>query len=93
MLSLEDIDNLAALARLSVSAEEKEILRRELVSILEYVSEVQKLSGADFGAAVDAEWNVFREDGPAHLPGEYTDLLLEEAPEVEDGYIRVKKIL
>lgn len=44
MLSPKDIDNLAALARLEIPAEEKETLRKEVDSILGYVGEIQKLT-------------------------------------------------
>ena len=37
--------------------------------------------------------NVFREDKDPHLPGEFTEDLLAEAPRRQDNFVKVKKIL
>ncbi|OHA26370.1 MAG: hypothetical protein A3C06_01565 [Candidatus Taylorbacteria bacterium RIFCSPHIGHO2_02_FULL_46_13] len=93
MLKLTDIENLAALARLDIPAEEKESLRKEIDSILGYVGEVQKLSGDVVKKEAGDIKNVFREDMNPHLSGEFTEDLLAEAPRWQDNYIKVKKIL
>ncbi|HEY4499038.1 MAG TPA: Asp-tRNA(Asn)/Glu-tRNA(Gln) amidotransferase subunit GatC [Candidatus Paceibacterota bacterium] len=93
MLSPKDIDNLAALARLDIPAEEKEILRKEVDSILGYVSEVQELSGGEVKKEAGEVRNVFREDTNPHLSGEFTEDLLAEAPQRQDQFVKVKKIL
>lgn len=93
MLSPKDIDNLAELARLDIPADEKEILRKEVDSILGYVSEIQKISGGDVTKGVGEVRNVFREDKDPHLPGEFTRELLDEAPRRQGDYVKVKKIL
>ena len=97
MLSPKDIDTLAELARLEIPKEEKETLRKEVDSILGYVSEVQKLSGGlpaiRLRRTAGEVHNVFREDKDPHLPGEFTEALLDEAPRRQDTYVKVKKIL
>lgn len=93
MLEKKDIEKLADLARLEVPEDEKETLRMEVDAILGYVGEIQKLSVGEPKKEAGEVRNVFREDKDPHLPGEFTTELLEEAPEKEDGYIRVKKIL
>lgn len=93
MLEKKDIENLANLARLQIPEEEKETLRKEVDSILGFVGEIQKLTPPELVKEAGVIRNVFREDTEPHLSGEFTDALLAEAPETEDGYIRVKKIL
>lgn len=93
MLTPKDIDNLAGLARLDIPAEEKETLRKEVDSILGYVSEIQKLSGGELKKEVGEVRNVFREDNNPHLPGEFSKELLEEVPRRQDDFVKVKKIL
>ena len=93
MLKLEEIDKLAKLARLEIPAEEKETLRKEVEEILEYVGQIQKLSPKEPPKEAGIIRNIFREDKEPHQTGEFTDALLANAPEKENGYIKVKKIL
>ncbi len=93
MLTLKDIENLAALARLDIPAEEKESLRTEVDSILGYVSEIQQVSGGTTKKEAGEVRNVFREDKNPHLPGEFSAELLAAAPRRQDDYVKVKKIL
>jgi aspartyl/glutamyl-tRNA(Asn/Gln) amidotransferase C subunit len=93
MLTPKDIDNLAALARLDIPVEEKEGLRKDVDSVLGYVSEIQKLSGGALKKEAGDVKNVFREDANPHLSGEFSEDLLAEAPRRKDNYIKVKKIL
>ena len=93
MLEIKDIDKLADLARLEIPAAEKETLRREVDSILGYVGEIQKLAGGKVEKEAGVIRNVLRPDTNPHLSGEFTDALIAEAPQKQDGYIKVKKIL
>ncbi len=93
MLSIEEIEKLAKLARLEIPADEKETLRKEVDEILEYVGQIQKLSPKEPPKEAGFVHNVFRDDKEPHQSGEFTDALLANAPEKENGYIKVKKIL
>ena len=93
MLKFEEINKLAKLARLEIPAEEREILRKEVDEILEYVGQIQKLSPKEPAKEVGLVHNVFREDKKPHQTGEFTDNLLANAPGKESGYVKVKKIL
>lgn len=86
---------LATLARIDISVEEAENLSHEFESILGYVSEVKSVSTNDneLGAEDYTLKNVWREDENPHEPGLYTEKILNEAPEKEGDYIKVKKIL
>lgn len=94
MISREDIEKLASLSRVEVSAEEKEKLGADIESILGYVSEIQHVVGtAETAALTSAVRTVMREDGDPHETGFYTKAILKEAPARDGNYIRVKKIL
>lgn len=96
MLKREDINKLAELARINVPDAEKEVLAKDLDSVLGYVSEIKELTSkgdipeADYGFLVNIN---LREDDEPHEAGVYTEDILNEAPETEDGFIKVRKIL
>ncbi len=97
MLTPNDIDNLASLARLGLSEEEKGSLLKEMGDILGYIGEIQKRSGdskkEEKAVEVSTVRNVFREDKNPHLSGEYTEVLIQSAPRRQDDFVKVKKIL
>lgn len=93
VMEIRDIEKLAELARLEIPEEEKETLRAEVDSILEFVGQIKKLTPPELVKEAGAVRNVFREDTDPHPSGKFTEALLAEAPATEDGYLRVKKIL
>jgi aspartyl-tRNA(Asn)/glutamyl-tRNA(Gln) amidotransferase subunit C len=88
----EDIDKLAKLSRLSLTDDEKEKLASEFDSILGYVSEIEKVSVGGRVLEAGALRNVMREDGEPHESGLYTKAILDDAPDTEDGYLKVKQV-
>lgn len=93
MITKEEIQKLADLARISLSENEKESLRKDIDGILDYVGQIKEIS-AEVGEAWEpAVRNVMREDVVTNKPGEYKKSLVEAAPSYENGYIKVKKIL
>lgn len=99
LVSIEGIEKLAALSRIALTHEQKEKMRSEFDSILEYVATIQKVSATSGGSArsIIAAINVMREDAPPaggpHESGVFTEMLLSAAPQREGDYLRVKKIL
>lgn len=95
-ISDKDIEKLGDLARIKLSETEKKGLKADIGSILDYVSEIQEVSSdrqRDITSNEDELINVMREDGEPHESGLYTEKILEEAPQREGDYIKVKKIL
>ena len=92
MITKEDIQNLADLARIEVNSEEIESLRSEIDSILGYVGRIKEISG-EIGSTLPKLRNVMRDDVVTHKPGEYTEDLLSLAPSREKNFLKVKKIL
>ena len=92
-MEIKDIEKLANLARIRITDEEKATFLTEIDAILKYVGEIQKATVGTSHTEVGAVYNVLREDGPANIPGQYTEAILTEAPEVAENCIKVKKIL
>ncbi|MDP6387826.1 MAG: Asp-tRNA(Asn)/Glu-tRNA(Gln) amidotransferase subunit GatC [Candidatus Pacebacteria bacterium] len=91
----KEIEKLADLARIKITNEEKKELKKDIESILSYVSEIQKISSdmPDNRFNNSELVNVMREDGQPHKSGFYSEKILGEAPQREKDYMKVKKIL
>lgn len=92
MIEKKDIEKLALLARMEVSEKEKEALASSIESILGYVGQVTSVSETAEQTLPPLR-NVMREDEVRHVSGEYTEVLLSNAPTRNGNYVEVKKIL
>ena len=94
MLTKQDIEHLGVLARINISPDEQEGLAKDLDSVLGYVSEVSEVTTEeDVVPRVGDIKNVMREDTDVFPGGGFTDAILANAPETQDGYVKVKQIL
>ncbi|MCK5021993.1 MAG: Asp-tRNA(Asn)/Glu-tRNA(Gln) amidotransferase subunit GatC [Candidatus Pacebacteria bacterium] len=92
-MEIKDIENLAKLSRIELSDDEKKELLGEMDSILGFVEQIQKVeTGENVSEAGDLV-NVMRSDEDTHESGVFTDDILAEVPKVENGFVKVKKIL
>jgi aspartyl-tRNA(Asn)/glutamyl-tRNA(Gln) amidotransferase subunit C len=90
----EDIERLAALARIELTDTESTAFASDITSILGYVSDINSITGSDaVEKSVGPVFNVMREDAAPHEPDLYTADLIAAAPEHVGRYIQVKKIL
>lgn len=95
MISNKDIKHIAKLARLGLTPEEVERFRGELSTILDYVEklkEVDILEVAPTSHSLEIE-NVMREDEESPKSKVQSSKLLDLAPEIKNGYLKVKSIL
>ena len=102
MLSKEEVKKLADLARIEINEKEAEKLSGEMDAILDYVSQVKEIMNntpvapPDQGEAesgAPSGINIMREDENPTEPNVCSKELIDEFPEKEDNYLRVKKIL
>ena len=93
-LSRDDVLKLAALSKLRLSDEEIERLRGELTEILDYVEVLNNvdISGLEPTYQVTGLRNVSRTDEIKDY-GYKTEDLLKNAPAVQDGQFKVKRVL
>lgn len=89
---LEDIKKLAIMARLDMSDAELIEMANDFDPILAYVSQVQEVKQSDNKPNYILE-NVMRDDIVTNQAGEYTDKIIEQMPDSQDGFLKVKQIL
>lgn len=85
------MENLAELARLELSQEEKESLLHDFDSILHYIQSIEKVELGDVEPELDLK-NVWREDQAESREFSH-DLLTGQFPNAQDGFLKVKKIM
>ena len=92
-LTLEDVEHVAALARLGLDESEKERLREQLSAILGHIATLEELDTAVIPptAQVVDLTNVMRDD-LVH-PSLPRDAVLANAPRQADGFFEVHAIL
>lgn len=101
MINRQEIEKLASLARITIPENEFDKVVKDVESILSYVNQINEAKDlVDTNDETSSTFaynsgvkNVMREDGEPHEPGKYTEAILANAQETEDGYIKVKKIL
>ncbi|MFH1173402.1 MAG: Asp-tRNA(Asn)/Glu-tRNA(Gln) amidotransferase subunit GatC [bacterium] len=83
-LSIEEVEHIAELARLGLSSKEKEALKEELASILNWVSKLQEVNTSKVEpiAQITGLVNAWREDEVKPFP-----------ERLFDGGLKVKKVL
>lgn len=93
ILTIEEVEYIAMLARLELSAKEKQRYREQLAAILDYAQRLKTLdtTGIPPTASVLPARSVLRKDEPR--PGLTRQELLRNAPDVEAGQFRVPPIL
>lgn len=83
MISREDIQHLANLARLKVAKEEVDAYRADLTAILGYVDKLKELDteGIPEMAHADASVNAWRADEPKECPADAQSAMREAFPD------------
>ena len=88
------IKHLGTLSRIKLTEDEIAALASEIGAILEYVSVIDEVvPQGELKKEVGPVHNVFREDEVTNEPGSFTQELLQEMPETDGPYLKVKKIL
>lgn len=93
ILTREQVEHIAELAKLALTDEEIERYRQQLSAILEYAQRLQELDTEAIPptASVLALQNVMRPDEVR--PSMPREEVLANAPDVQDGQFRVKAVL
>ena len=92
-MQLSDIKRLAELARLDMPEEEMMDLLHDFDSILSYVGQVQEVSEGSLTKEEYLLSNVMREDIITNLSGTYTNKIIVQMPDSQDGFLKVKQVL
>lgn len=94
MLTKKEVEHIAKLARLGLSGKEIEVFQGELSSILDYVSQLQEadISNIEPISNITGAKNVFRKDEAKKIEIESVKKIMDEAPDLQGGYIKVKAV-
>lgn len=94
MASADDVKKLAALARIQIPDEKLASFAAEFERILAYVGKLENLTlPRSAERPHPTVRNVLREEAEAHEKGKYTKKLVEQFPEHEGDYLKVKQII
>lgn len=93
MITKEEVEYVARLARLKLSEEEKEKYTKQLGDILKYINKLNELDTekVEPTSHVLRLSNVFREDKVR--PSLKQEEILANAPQVESNHFKVKKVI
>lgn len=89
-----DVQKIAKLARLDLTASEKKKFSRELSSILNYIGQLNEVNTAQVEptAQVTGLTNVMREDEIEPSNKETREGLLNEVPDRDGDFVKVKSV-
>lgn len=95
MLDKQQIQHIANLARLELSDEEMDKYGTQLSDILGYIEQLQEVDveGVEPTAQVTGLENVLRDDEIKDWSDKERQEALEQAPALEDGQVKVKRVL
>lgn len=88
----EEIQKLGFLARMNVSDAEAVMFANDIKNILTFLKQIESVDVTDV-PPVHRFVNVVRDDAHPFVAGEFSQKILREAPDTQDGFIKVKKIL
>lgn len=93
MIDRETVKHVAKLARLGMTKEEVDVFASQLSVILENIAKLQEVdvSGVSPTAHASRLNNIMRQDIPQ--PSYPPEVLLANAPEQEDNYLKVPAVL
>lgn len=96
-MEIKDIEKLAELAKIELTDKEKTNLLKDLDGILNYVKQITEVEVPEARPQYDNQ-NVWREDlsasGGQNSSNDFSwDLIVEQFPDSQDGFVKVKKIM
>ena len=90
-MDIKDVENLAELARIELSMDEKKAILKDMEGILDYVKVIESVEVEDIVPEYDLK-NVWREDENRSVSFS-RDFIIKQFPDSQDGFLKVKKIL
>jgi len=90
-LNISELDKLAKLARLELTAGEKKKYAEDISAILNYVSQLQAVKTAEQFTG-ETQANNLRVDRVVGIPTEQQQALIRQAPEQENNLIKTKPV-
>ena len=96
MLSIEEVRHIALLARVGLTDEETEALRKDLSGVLDFFRELEKLSLPETGDAsmedIPVKENDTRTDRVSDFGVRGRERIMEGVPVKRDGFVKVRSV-
>ena len=92
MISKEEVEHIAKLARLELSGKETEKMQKDLSAILDYFILLKNVPEIGKNEAVKIVKNILRKDEAVEKNNSVAEKLIQAAPDKKDDYIKVKAI-
>ncbi len=92
-MELSKIKQFAVTVRLGISDEEALGLAGDLEATLGYIDQINAADISDAEIEIPEHRNAVREDVVTTVTGSYTEAMLAQAVAVQDGFVKVKKII
>ncbi len=90
-MNIKDVENLAELARIDLSEDEKQEILKDMGGILKYVEQIEEVEIGEVQTDYSL-YNAWR--GDEAVSREFSrELIIGQFPESQDGFLKVKKIL
>ncbi len=93
MISKEEVEHIAKLARLELTEKEVEKMQKDLSEILDYFDLLKKASKVKVQPASAEGYGAARKDEVLPRDASSAEKLIAAAPDKKDGYIKVKAIM
>lgn len=91
-LSLQEVEHIAKLARLELTAEQKALYREQLEAILDHVAKLQKLDTTDIPATASVSVAQMPLRADESHPSLAREDLLKNAPKKDDGQFQIPPV-
>ncbi|MEI6280909.1 MAG: Asp-tRNA(Asn)/Glu-tRNA(Gln) amidotransferase subunit GatC [bacterium] len=90
-MQIKDVENLAELARIELTEEEKIAIQKDMGGILEYVKMIEEVEVGEIKTEYNLK-NIWRED--EIIPRDFDkEIITKQFPKSQDGFLKVKKIM
>lgn len=93
MITKDDVQKLATLARIDMNEGEAEGLAKEIDGILGYVDQIKSTDVSAGDGSIVGPHNILRDDSNPHESGLHKEELIGQAPDNDGEYLKVKNIL
>ncbi len=91
-LTLQEVEHIARLARLQLTAEQQELYREQLSVILDYIDRLHELNTTDVPPTAGSGLTQMALRPDAARPSLSADVLLENAPQTEDDQFKIPPV-
>jgi aspartyl-tRNA(Asn)/glutamyl-tRNA(Gln) amidotransferase subunit C len=89
-MEIKDVEALAELAKLELNQEEKEKILSDMEGILDYIKQIEEVEVPDIDVKHE-NYNSWREDVVASEGNK--EIITEQFPDSQNGFVKVKKII